>query len=310
MRQRSIDVGLTTRSWGGWAWDVALSIAICAPFAAAATAVAIALMRRLPRRWWLPASGLVVAAGAAFVFAGPARDRAALQPFRRSCRRGARAPTCSSWRRRRASRSATSTSSTPASARPAPTPTSPGSGSSKRVVLYDTLLRDFDPRETRLVVAHELGHVRYHDVPRGLLYLLLVAPRGDVRGRRAGARLGGRARARSRGPQTVPALLAATALVAALVGTVSNQLSRRVEARADSFALGLTGDPGDVHRPAAAARRCRTSPTPTRRGSCSLLLGTHPTTVQRIGMGRRVRGGRAALGSVRFAPALELRAGS
>ena len=34
-----------------------------------------------------------------------------------------------------------------------------GLGHTKRVVLYDTLLKDFTPAETRLVVAHELGHV-------------------------------------------------------------------------------------------------------------------------------------------------------
>ena len=58
-----------------------------------------------------------------------------------------------------------------------------GLGHTKRVVLYDTLLKDFTPAETRLVVAHELGHVRYRDVPHGLLWLALVAPFGDA-GRR------------------------------------------------------------------------------------------------------------------------------
>ena len=58
-----------------------------------------------------------------------------------------------------------------------------GIGHTKRVVLYDTLLKDFTPAETRLVVAHELGHVRYRDVPHGLLWLALVAPFGDARRR-------------------------------------------------------------------------------------------------------------------------------
>ncbi len=51
-----------------------------------------------------------------------------------------------------------------------------GLGPTKRVVLYDTLIRDFSRAETRLVVAHELAHVRYRDVRRGLVYLALVAP--------------------------------------------------------------------------------------------------------------------------------------
>ncbi len=47
-------------------------------------------------------------------------------------------------------------------------------------MLYDTLLKDFTPAETRLVVAHELGHVRHKDVPGGLLWLALVAPFGTL----------------------------------------------------------------------------------------------------------------------------------
>jgi hypothetical protein len=53
-----------------------------------------------------------------------------------------------------------------------------GLGSTKRVVIYDTLLKDFPPDAVRGVVAHELGHVHHHDVPHGLLYLLIVAPFG------------------------------------------------------------------------------------------------------------------------------------
>ena len=94
------------------------------------------------------------------------------------------AATCSSSRARRASTSARSTRWTPPAARRRPTPTSAASGTTKRVVLYDTLLKDFTPAEMRLVVAHELGHVRHHDVRDGLLWLAVVAPVRHV-GRRA-----------------------------------------------------------------------------------------------------------------------------
>ena len=53
-----------------------------------------------------------------------------------------------------------------------------GLGHTKRVVLYDNLIEDFSPAEVRSVVAHELGHVHYDDVPRGLLFLALIAPPG------------------------------------------------------------------------------------------------------------------------------------
>ena len=114
-----------------------------------------------------------------------------------------------------------------------------GIGHTKRVVLYDTLLKDFTPAETRLVVAHELGHVRYRDVPHGLLWLLLVAPFGMLAVARAGASgwpgPADRRRARRRCSRS----------------RSSRRRSRRsptssrarVERRADAFALELTDEP-------------------------------------------------------------------
>ena len=71
-----------------------------------------------------------------------------------------------------------------------------GLGKTKRVVLYDTLLKDFTRDELRLVVAHELGHVRHRDVPRGLLFLALVAPAALFAGQRLTERLAPGRRAR------------------------------------------------------------------------------------------------------------------
>ena len=119
-----------------------------------------------------------------------------------------------------------------------------GLGRTKRVVLYDTLLRRFSPAETGLVVAHELGHVHYQDVPRGLLYLALVAPAAMFAAARLGEALTPR-EVRPGTPAALPAAALALGIVSALVGTVSNQLSRRVEARADTYSLQLT------HQPAA-----------------------------------------------------------
>ena len=51
-----------------------------------------------------------------------------------------------------------------------------GLGHTKRVVLYDTLLERFTPEQVRLVVAHELGHVKHRDLARGMLWVAIVAP--------------------------------------------------------------------------------------------------------------------------------------
>ena len=51
-----------------------------------------------------------------------------------------------------------------------------GIGSSKRVVLYDTLLEDLNRSERNSVVAHELGHVHGNDIRRGLIFVALIRP--------------------------------------------------------------------------------------------------------------------------------------
>jgi STE24 endopeptidase len=147
-------------------------------------------------------------------------------------------------------------------------------------VLYDTLLEKFSPEETRLVVAHELGHVRYDDVPHGLLWLAIATPFGLFAASRMTAHL---APAEERpGPAALPALALSVGVVAFLLGIVSNQLSRRVEARADSFALELTGEPrAFISFEQRITLQNVGDPDPP--GVTSFLLGTHPTTVQRIG---------------------------
>jgi STE24 endopeptidase len=63
---------------------------------------------------------------------------------------------------------------------------------------------------------------------------------------------------------------------------VSNQLSRDVERRADAFSLELTREPQaliDLQRRLSINNVGDPDPPPVAR----FLLGTHPTTLQRIG---------------------------
>jgi STE24 endopeptidase len=151
-----------------------------------------------------------------------------------------------------------------------------GIGHTKRVVLYDTLLKDFTPAETRLVVAHELGHVRFRDVPHGLLWLALVAPFGTYAVARASEKL------TRKDATAVPAVALSLALIAPAITTVSNQLSRAIERRADAFALELTDEPDAM---VGFERRITLQnvgdPDPPRWQQ--IVLGTHPPTMERIG---------------------------
>jgi STE24 endopeptidase len=278
-RERAKDVGLVTQSWLGWAGDVAKSQAIGAVLWGAGGALLILGMRRFGRRWWIPGTVVVVVFGVAITYASPIVLDPLFNKFTVLKTGRARADVLELAQRAKvdvgkvyevdASRRTTASNAYVT-----------GLGHTKRVVLYDNLLKDFTPGEVRFVVAHELGHVRHRDVPRGLLYLLIVAPFGMFAVARLGERLAGDEEPGS--PAALPAMLLAIALVAPVVTTISNRLSRQVERSADAFALETTGEPKqqiDFQR--RIAIKNVSDPDPP--GWVSFLLGTHPTTMQRIG---------------------------
>jgi STE24 endopeptidase len=151
-----------------------------------------------------------------------------------------------------------------------------GLGATKRVVLFDTLLRDFTPAEVRLVVAHELAHVHFRDVRNGVLWLGLAAPAALLAVARLSERL------ERPGGSVVPAAALALALVGPPVGLAANRLSRAIERRADRYALGLTGEPEtliDFERRITLKNVIEPRLPAWER----VLLATHPDTMERIG---------------------------
>ena len=157
-----------------------------------------------------------------------------------------------------------------------------GIGSTKRVVLYDNLLRRTKRPELRSVVAHELGHVKHDDVLRGLAFLAIVTPLGLLFASELGGALLARTGVDRRAPAALPAYFLGLAMAALILGVPGNQLSRKVEASADDFALRLTHDSGaliDVQRRLALSSVADPDP-PT---LVTALIGTHPSTVDRIG---------------------------
>jgi STE24 endopeptidase len=274
-RQRAKDVGLVTQDWVGWAGDVVKSTAISAVFAAAGGAILVFAIRRFRRRWWIPASVVVVAFGVISIYAnpivvdplfntftrteGPLRSEVLSLADKAGVKVGEVYEMDASRRTTAANAYVT------------------GLGSTKRVVIYDTLLKEFSPEAVEGVVAHELGHVHYDDVPHGLLYLLIVTPFGML----AVARVG-EATMRRDATTPVPAVALAIALIVPVMTMISNQLSRQVEARADRFSIQLTRDPdGLIEFQRKITVQNVSDPDPP--GWVSFLLGTHPTAVQRIG---------------------------
>ena len=281
MRARSLDVGLATQSWPDWAVDVVKAAGIGAVTAAIGGLIAMALVRRFPRRWWAPAALLVLVYGVVTIWLYPIVIDPVFNRFDRLPQGKLRSEVLQLADRAGVDvgevyRVDASRRTSAANAYVI------GLGHSKRVVLYDNLIDDFSSGEVRTVVAHELGHQKHDDLLRGLAWLAIVAPAGTFLVQALAERAGPRGRLGT--PAALPAIALSIAVVSLGLGCASNVLSRRVEASADSFALRLTRDPEDF---IGFQRRISVQNVgdPDPPGWYQALFGTHPTTLERIGAG-------------------------
>ena len=276
-RRRAIAVGLDTQSWPDWGRDLAKAGAISAVFAGGVGAAVVAATSRWPRTWWAPAAvgsvtlGAVLAALAPVVLAPIFND---FTPLPEGQTRDDVLELAASARVRVGEVYSVDASRRTTAANAYVT----GLGPTKRVVLFDTLLDRYSRDEVRMVVAHELGHVRYRDVPRNVAYAALIAPAtafavqqlswalSDERGTAA----------------TLPALALAAVLVTAPVGLIGNLLSRALERRADQYSLELAGAPDafiSFERTISLQNVADLRPPRW----ISKLMATHPPTAERIG---------------------------
>jgi STE24 endopeptidase len=286
-RSNALEYGLTRQSLGGWLRDQATSLAVSWVFAGITVLVVLVSARRSPRRWPLWA-GL---AGALLTLLGSWAYPVVVEPlFNRftSLPQGElRTKVLALAEKEKvpvsdvlvadASRRTTTLNAYVS-----------GFGSTKRVVLYDNLVEDVPEREALVVVAHELGHARHHDVLKGTVLgaagvVLGSGLLGLLLSRR---RLLDRAGVADAGQPEVVALLLAIAAVGSLLASpVQNTISRAVEARADRASLEATGDYRGFERTQVqlAARSLSDDDPPW---LSQFWFGSHPTTLQRIGMAR------------------------
>ncbi|MCA1824973.1 MAG: M48 family metallopeptidase [Frankia sp.] len=279
---------LSTQTWASWAADVAKSFGISAVVAAIALLMLLGLARAFPRHWWLPlgvAGGvLVIVMTFAFpVIVEPLFNRFTPMPdspLKTSLLELARTDglrvhdvlVADASRRTTAANAYVS-----------------GLGSSRRIVVYDTLLRGASDEEVRLVVAHELGHVKRRDVAHGaalgaiavaaLACALAVALTWRPLLRYAGT-------TGPTDPRVVPLVLFLVTAAVAVSGPLQCLVSRRVEARADVHALDLTRDPEvfvSAERRLALTNLAALRPNPV----IYALFYTHPTSPERIALARQ-----------------------
>jgi STE24 endopeptidase len=279
-RRRALAVGLVTQSWGGWAADLGKAAAIQTALSGALGAGAIALSRRFPRRWWLPASGATVMIAALAGALAPVLLEPLFNDFDPLPEGETRTDVLTLARE--AGITVKEVYSVDASRRTtAANAYVSGLGPTKRVVIYDTMLDRYSRDEVRLVVAHELGHLRHRDLYRNLVYAAIIAPALCAGIQYAGAALADGDPTDPLTPAGLPALALASGLVSAPLGPILARLSRAMEVRADEFSLRLAGAPEafiSFERGASLQNFADLQPHWFAR-----QLASHPPTAERIG---------------------------
>jgi STE24 endopeptidase len=282
-----VKYGLSTQGWGGWAVDLLKAYAVGAVIGGVALLGFYTVTRFAPRWWWAiaaaGAAGLVVLLSFVlpvlvepvfnkFTPMAPGPLRAELMTLAERDGVPVRdVLVADASRRTRAVNAYVS-----------------GLGPTRRIVVYDTLLREAPDEEVAAVVAHELGHAKDRDVLTGTLIGALGTAAGVVALYLLGSATG---LLRAAGVDSIaePRAIALMLAIAAIAGLVAAPgqafLSRRTEARADAHALALTAEPAAFE---AMQRRLSTvnlaDPDPPRWEY--LYFATHPTTVQRMAAAR------------------------
>jgi STE24 endopeptidase len=281
--------GLSHQPWGSWLGDHVISLGVTWAFTAVALTVVIGLARLAPRTW--PLWGALAAASLAMVgsFVYPVVVEPLFNDFTPMKAGPLRTDIFALAAREHvhlddvlvadASRRTTTLNAYVS-----------GFGSTRRVVVYDTLLGGLPRAEVEVIVAHELGHAKHDDVLIGTALGALGAALGIgllgivISRRRVLRRTGVTGLA---DPRAVPLLLALSVVGSLLASPVQNTISRAIEARADLTSLQATHDPQTfIEMQKQLALRSLSDPTPP--AWSQFWFGSHPTTLQRIGMARSV----------------------
>jgi STE24 endopeptidase len=279
--------GLSTEHWGGWFRDRLTSLGITLVIWVVVLLGLHLLVRRFPRRWWAGAAAGAFVLVAAASYGYPV----VVEPLFNSFHSMPAGPLRTDLLALARADGVPVDDVLVADASKRTTELNAyvsGFGSTRRIVVYDTLLTSEPPREIELVVAHELGHAKRGDVLHGtlvgalgaaagvcVLYLVMTSPRLL---RRAGAES-------AADPRSIALLLAAVTVLLQVAAPVENLVSRHVEARADAHSLDLTKDPETyvrMQRSLSARNLDQLSPNPLEYA----LWNTHPAGPERIAMGR------------------------
>jgi STE24 endopeptidase len=156
-----------------------------------------------------------------------------------------------------------------------------GIGDSRRIVLWDTLVEDFDREEVRSVVSHEFAHLDHDHIAKSIgwsaLFALPAAFVVMLLTRRWKGGLGN--------PAAVPTALLVVVVLQFVASPLTSGASRRYEAEADWAALEATEDPDamiGVHR--GFTEEALSDPDPP--AWFHWMFDSHPSGAERVAMAR------------------------
>ena len=159
-----------------------------------------------------------------------------------------------------------------------------GFGGTRRIVLYDTLLKQLSPKEVEAVLAHEIGHWENDHIVYGILLgtLGMLLACWILDGFLAASVRQAPWMAEAKYDPRLVAWLALLLLLGQwIVRPIENQISRIFETQADWRALQLIDDPklaAECEKRMAITNKANVAPAPWN----SWMFSTHPTSVQRI----------------------------
>ena len=234
---------LSTESLRGWLVDQAKAFGLGLVLGGGAAELVYALIRAWPVRWWIPgavafAIVIVVLTNHAPVLLLPLfyrvkpldRDALRARLLALAHRAGARVLGAYEWglggKTKKANAALT------------------GLGSTRRILVSDTMLAEYSDEEIEVVLAHEIAHHVHGDIWKGIVFesaLVLAGFYAASVALRASVGAGG-----IRGVDDVaglPLLLLAAGAVSLVAVPAGHAMSRAFERRADRFALDLTRNP-------------------------------------------------------------------
>lgn len=278
--------GLSTQQWPGWLVDEGKGIGLTVALSGLGLVLLVGVARLWPRWWFVPAG--LGAAGLVFVmsFLYPVVVEPVFNDFRPMQAGQLRTSLLTMAAEdgvpvrtvlvADASRRTTALNAYVS-----------GFGSTRRIVVYDNLLKE-PGAEVRSVVAHELGHAKSDDVlvastigaagtAAAIGALWLVVSSGWLRRRGVDG---------AADPVVAATVLALSTALTVVGSPVESAISRQVEARADAHALDLSRAPQamiDVQENLAVRNLSDLDPS----WFAYTMFATHPSAGQRIEMALR-----------------------